>query len=94
MDPITLGILAAVAILGVAALSWKIIDQWIFQPRRNASYATVLKVAMANGNHRVVSGVFDNAGTLVDGNGWESKSIDSTLRKKFENSSIFRVNVT
>jgi len=80
--PILLGI--AVVFISIAYLTWKILEDWSTGNVTNeSSCVAFIKERLANGDYKVVAGVFDQREELQTATGWETEELETELEQEF-----------
>lgn len=82
MDPITIGLLIWAGLVAVD-LTWDAVDKWITARKVPGGTATILRTRLADGNFKVVSGVFAPSGAKVAERTWTASSLDAALAARF-----------
>ncbi len=81
---ILLGI--AVTLLWIACLTWKILENWTTENVINdSSCIAIIKERLANGDYKVVAGVFDQREELQTASGWKTEELENELEEEFRN---------
>jgi hypothetical protein len=85
MDPITLTILAIMAIAGgsLAVVHWSTIQDWVWGHRVPQGTAEIIRQKLANGDFAVVAGTFSPWGRKIATHTWKAKELDSELEGEF-----------
>ena len=87
MEPFTMLFLlllgAAAAATVVSVLTWSAVEDWIQAHKVDSGFAQIVRNRMANGNFRVVTGVFDSTGDLKSSEAWEAIELDTELQGRF-----------
>lgn len=85
-------ILAGIAALFVVSLALGEVLGW-FDDNTTVStqYGELIKERLANGNYRVVAGVFDKRGVRTAKNAWETEELDEDLEEYFGHRNRIRV---
>jgi hypothetical protein len=87
MEPITLVVLAVIAIASAAStITWRAINSWITLNKVPEGAATIIKEKLQSGNYKVVSGIFTTEGVLKAQRVWEASRMDEELTGEFEKS--------
>jgi hypothetical protein len=67
----------------IALLAWQTISDWLAKSKVEAGDSGVLiRENLANGNYRIVCGVFSKNGEQRQQTVWECSSLDSELKRK------------
>ncbi|HYO71812.1 MAG TPA: hypothetical protein VEU33_37620 [Archangium sp.] len=84
--PLALGALLLAGLTLATVLNW-------FDSNKSASsvYGKLIKERLANGNYRVVGGVFNTKGHCTDTQVWEATELDDDLKKYFGQQSQVKV---
>ncbi len=85
-------ILGAVAGLFIITLTWTAISEWFAQNKTvNSTYGQLIKKKLANGNYKVIAGIFNKSGTRTAIQAWETDELDEQVNDKFGNSNQIRI---
>src|ERR1035438_8387171 len=80
-------------IASIAMLAWQTINNWLSGNRVSVGDSgTVIKENLANGNYRVVCGVFNSTGSQRQKTVWECSNMDSELKRRLANRDKLIVN--
>lgn len=71
------------AVERVALLAWNTVSDWLRRSRvSSADCGTLIREKLADGNYRVVCGLFTASGAQSSQTVWECSALDDELRRK------------
>lgn len=91
-----LELLFALLIAGavLAVLAWDEVSNWLNANTDSYSqYGELIKERLANGNYKVVAGVFNKHKNKTATNSWEAEELDSELESKFNRKNRIRLDL-
>lgn len=78
----------------IATLAWQTVRSWLNGNRVSAGDSgTLIKESLANGNYRVVCGVFNASGSQRQQTVWECVELDSELKRRLANRDRLEINL-
>jgi hypothetical protein len=73
-------------IVTIATLAWQTVTSWLSSNKVSVGDSgSLIKESLANGNYRVVCGVFNSSGSQRQQTVWECSSMDSELKQRLAN---------
>jgi hypothetical protein len=82
---------AAAYALGLIALSYSAIQEWIKRKSVAHGYVDIIREQLANGRYTVVAGAFSHTGRSVARETWGNVKIDERLRSQFGEKNVIRI---
>jgi len=78
----------------IATLAWQTVSSWLNGNRvSTGDSGTLIKESLANGNYRVVCGVFNSSGSQRQQTTWECAAMDSELSRRLANRDKMTINL-
>jgi len=90
--PLVWWVLAGLAALFVGGLALAVVFDWFEENRTpTTSHGELIKEKLANGDYRVVAGVFDRRGVRTAAQAWETDELDDDLKEYFGSRNRVRI---
>jgi hypothetical protein len=89
--PVAIAVKIAALAIGLAALSYAAVKEWIRQKAVKDGYVDLIRQALAGGHYTVIAGAFTPAGTKVAGKTWTNVKMDDALKRQFGAKNVIRI---
>jgi|GEM_PF-6260365 len=85
-------ILGVVTGIFIITLTWTAISEWFADNKTvDSAYGQLIKKTLANGNYKVIGGIFNKSGTRTAIQAWETDELDEKINNKFGKSNQIRL---
>ncbi|WP_183360017.1 hypothetical protein [Geomonas limicola] len=79
-------------VVTTSRLAWETVRDWLAAKRVDSvDVGSLVQTRLANGNYRVVTGLFSQSGELREKTAWECGTLDSELTRRFSGKDRIRV---
>ena len=85
---------AVETVVNTVQLAWGTVRDWLAARRVDSiDVGNLVQTRLANGNYKIVSGVFSRSGDLRDKTAWECSSLDAELTRRFSGKDRIKVEI-